>query len=165
MVSFVILVLICLLSNIFIIKKLERYEEYSSEQVNMEIESEDGYKYCILERDTGESIVSILKYTGSEIEIEVPENIDGYKVAFIESACFAYNENIEKVIIPETVEYMGPSVFGGCKKLNYVRMPESIEEAGQGLFLDTSDELVVYCKENSYMHTYVQDQNYSFELY
>ena len=55
--------------------------------------------------------VSITKYLGEEIEITVPDTIDGYRVLKIEDKCFFGNKKVKKIIISDNVESIGELAF------------------------------------------------------
>ena len=57
---------------------------------------------------------AITGYTGSDAEIVLPSEIDGYIVQEIADSAFEKNETLEKVILPETLERVGSGIFSGC---------------------------------------------------
>lgn len=63
--------------------------------------SEDDYLYSI---DNGEA--SIIKYLGSKDKIAVPTTLEGAKVVRLFATAFKDNETVNKVIIPNGIEYL-----------------------------------------------------------
>lgn len=67
----------------------------------------------------------IIGYTGTEKNLTIPEELGGYPVNTISGGAFAGNENIESVVLPETVHSIGISAFEGCTSLSEVTFGES----------------------------------------
>jgi len=61
--------------------------------------------------------ITIEKYNGSEISVNVPERINGNEVVAIASNAFAENKTIKSVKIPDTVSYIYDNAFYGCENL------------------------------------------------
>lgn len=83
--------------------------------------------------------IVITGYSGREKTVIIPEEIDGKPVTTIATGCFAGNNHIETVLIPDTVTQIGRAVFKNCRNLRSVRLPGGIEEIPQGAF--------AYCKK------------------
>lgn len=80
------------------------------------IESGD-YKYSLQIYDDGEEVAFLEEYIGSDAEVEIPEEIDGYTVRGLGDRTFYENEEITKIIIPETLWDFGNFPFYGCTSL------------------------------------------------
>ncbi len=101
--------------------------------------------------------VSITKYTGSDSHVEIPSEIDGYKVetiaknAFkgntslvsvsipdtvktIERFVFTHCTSLTSIIIPDSVTYLAPSVFSGCSALESIVTGNGVTEIEEGAF-------------------------------
>lgn len=72
-------------------------------------------------------------YTG-EAELTVPSEIAGQTVTTIGGACFAGDDFITTVQLPETVVSIGASAFADCTALRGVFIPESVSEIGAKAF-------------------------------
>ena len=91
---------------------------------------------------TGEGMVydqdgenyTIADYKGNDVEVTVPNSIDGKTVIKIEDNAFAGNKNIRKVSIPSCVEIIGESAFSGCENLREVDVVEGLKEIGYKAF-------------------------------
>lgn len=106
--------------------------------------SNPDYTYKILSDGTA----SITKYTGTNTEVVIPSELEGYKVteiglkAFydctfltgvvipnsiisIDNSAFAYCTSLTNVTIPDSVTNIGSSVFYGCTALTSVILPKS----------------------------------------
>lgn len=74
----------------------------------------------------------LTKYKGNEIEVTIPSTIDGYPVVSFGTTFskivdpdsdFEYNlREIKKIVIPESVEYIGPGSFYACEKLESIEV-------------------------------------------
>ncbi|MCC8191568.1 MAG: leucine-rich repeat protein [Ruminococcus sp.] len=91
------------------------------------------YEYEILEDGTAE----ITRYNGSDAEIELPSEIDGYVVTSIGSYSFADNEgniSISSIIIPESVTSIEAYAFYNLWRLTEVTIPTSVTSIGYHAF-------------------------------
>lgn len=94
-----------------------------------EVFSAGDYEYILSEEDTA----IITKYSGSEEELIIPEELDGYAVTGIGEAAF-YEGKMTSVVIPEGVGSIGEAAFSGCELLTAVTLPESLESTGISAF-------------------------------
>ena len=86
--------------------------------------SEDGvYEYSVLEDGT----IEITDYYGSENDLMIPSEIDGYTVTRIGYDAF-YNEDFTNVSIPDTVTEIGPYAFQNCSYLTSIVIPDSVNK-------------------------------------
>lgn len=81
----------------------------------------------------------LIEYTGNEKRVEIPEEVWGYKVTQIGDSVFQ-SLDIEEAIIPETVTYIGGSVFKGCKNLKQVTLPSKLGYIGVCSFMESGIE-------------------------
>ncbi|MEE1055744.1 MAG: leucine-rich repeat protein [Acutalibacteraceae bacterium] len=80
--------------------------------------------------------VIIKKYNGTDKEIVIPEDFNGYSVVEIGSSAFYYNRNITSVTLPSTVKKISDSAFNYCTALTNVNLNEGLEEIGGYAFYD-----------------------------
>lgn len=76
----------------------------------------------------------LLRYEGKDRKLVIPP------VEVIGSGCFANNDELEEVIIPETVKSIGSDCFKDCSSLEKVVLPRSLQQVGKDAFL-ISDHL------------------------
>ncbi len=81
------------------------------------------YEYEELEDGT----LQLTKYNGAEVDIVIPELIDGKKVTVLKRT-FEFNFNITSVVISSSVLEIGDYTFYGCQSLNSVSIPSSVEK-------------------------------------
>lgn len=75
------------------------------------------------------SVIGLIDSTTTEIEI--PQYIDydnkKYKVTSVEEYAFTRNCCLIKVVLPETIRYIGPLAFAYCKNLNSINVSSRID--------------------------------------
>ena len=64
--------------------------------------------------------ISLKKYTGTEVNVTIPETYDGYKVTWINDGAFASNNSIKSVHIPKSITFIAEAVFADCDKLTEI---------------------------------------------
>ena len=65
-------------------------------------------------------VASITDYNGSEANLTIPSEIDGYTVTEIDRSAFKNCTSLTSVEIPETVTYIGEYSFADCTNLKSV---------------------------------------------
>ena len=64
----------------------------------------------------------------------IPAEIDGHKVTSIGSFAFSACNNLNNVIIPDTVTVIRCNAFRSCKNLKSVTIPDSVTTIEEGAF-------------------------------
>lgn len=82
--------------------------------------------------------VAIQSFTGSEKEVIVPSMIGGKPVVRIESGAFLENTAVTSVIVKEGVRTIGSNAFNGCRYLEEVILPGSLEQIDGNAFADAA---------------------------
>lgn len=65
----------------------------------------------------------------------IPEMIEGYPVRIIASGAFHHRTELEEIIIPDTIEYIGDYAFTYCENLKEITLPEKLQYIGDCSFL------------------------------
>lgn len=65
----------------------------------------------------------IEKYNGRDTQVEIPNVIEGRYVGAIADDAFTDNLYLEKVVMPDTIVYIGSRAFMNCTKLTEVELP------------------------------------------
>ena len=94
--------------------------ETNSESVGVTYTSGD-FKYELEERYDGDHVARITEYRGSDTDVIIPSEIDGYKVVAIDE--LYYSENTDKIksfTIPEGVSYIKDYVFKNYDNLENI---------------------------------------------
>ena len=90
----------------------------------------DGFEYTV---DTKKGEVTITGYTGTDITLAIPAEIDGYPVVTIGAKAFR-EANLEVVNIPENVRDINPQAFFGNTALYTVYIPSTMNGIGERAF-------------------------------
>ena len=72
--------------------------------------------------------------TCSDLDIIIPEYIDGYKVTGIGNAAFHKKDNLTSIVIPNGVTSIGDDAFYWCRNLNSISIPNSVTYIGRSAF-------------------------------
>lgn len=94
------------------------------------------FSYTFLDYD---GTVRIDRYKGSATYIEIPSNIDGYRVTIIGNNAFEDNDNLISVTIPDTVTTIYKEAFAYCSNLQNITLPNSIEMIYYRAFRDCNN--------------------------
>ena len=76
---------------------------------------------------------ALTDYSGGETDIEIPAEIGGNTIVYIQDA-FTGNTKIKSVVIPEGVTQIQNAAFSGCTSLETVVLPSSLQKIGPGAF-------------------------------
>lgn len=117
-------------------KDLPGFEDYEEDEDGEDDENPFGDKSAILammgiEPDENGFAISyseedddatLYEYFGTEKKVAVP-----YGVTELEMGCFSLNEEVEEIMLPETLKYIGEDCFENCPNLKKVIIPASVE--------------------------------------
>ncbi len=73
-----------------------------------------------------ETTCAIIEYIGSESNLTIPSQIDGYTVTDIGVGAFSNCTSLESLTLPDTVSYIAEGAFENCTSLRSVSFPENI---------------------------------------
>lgn len=91
----------------------------------------ESYDFTYSELDNNS--VMLTRYHGSDTDVIIPSEINGYRVAALEKT-FSGNKNIKSVTIPESVEWIEESTFAACSNLESVQIGENVKGLGYYAF-------------------------------
>lgn len=86
-------------------------------------------KYTIREEK-----VYITSSSGNAVTMQIPEEIDGRKVAGIDKKAFLSKKNLKEISLPVSLEEIGDWAFAFCRKLEKVTMPAGCHTIGKSIF-------------------------------
>lgn len=89
------------------------------------------YTYTVLENGTAE----IIRYSGKNETVAIPDVLDTYPVTAIGDAAFEYCLALAAVTVPDGVTALCDSAFAYCRNLASVSLPDSLETIGSGAFM------------------------------
>ncbi len=102
--------------------------------------TEDGLRWY----KTPDGEVTVFGYTGSSVNVVIPDSIDGAPVTKIHEKAFLYLDFIEKVTISDTVKTVGVHAFGNCTSLKSVKIGSSVTTIGDYAFYNCQlDEVII----------------------
>lgn len=76
---------------------------------------------------------------------------------------FMYNKELESVVIPDSVIFIGPSVFFNCENLKAVTVPESVKYMYSNTF-EGCKSLTLFVYAGSYAEQYAKENGIPFEI-
>ncbi|CAK7009819.1 MAG: hypothetical protein EUB_01654 [Eubacterium sp.] len=106
----------------------ESSEEYYRAEAK-DILEEDDYQYKSIENG-----VEIVKYTGNDVKVVIPDTLAEKEVVSIGEKAFANNKTLESVDIGRNVQSVGAYAFYYCEKLSGVNIPASLKTIGNSAF-------------------------------
>ena len=72
--------------------------------------------------------------------------------------------NLEKIVIPEGIKLINVNTFYNCSSLKSVYMPNSIENILWDVFVSCHEDMIIYCYENSYVHSFAANYGYTYKF-
>lgn len=97
------------------------------------------YSYEILNDGT----LRLYQYEGTDINIVVPDTIDGRKVTVLGNSTFQYctqASDIESVTLPDSLTTIEKNAFYNCEKLKSVTIPPNVSSIGLAAFVEGLSE-------------------------
>ena len=108
-------------------------------------------------KETATNKYALCKYDGFESNVIVPKYYDNEEVKVISANCFNYavdyNQKLklESITLPDSIETIQKSAFGGCKDLKKINIPKSVKELTPLAFGGcTSLKEIIVDEENPY---------------
>ena len=97
---------------------------------------------------------TIVRYTGISANVTVPTELQGCTVTKIGE--YAFDSNVESVIISEGIEEIDWFAFAGCSRLKEIYIPISVTMINYGAFDYCPNDLVIKCRKGSYAEAYAK---------
>lgn len=93
-------------------------------------------EYGALKYSVMEDHILIKEYSGRDIVLTVPVNIDGLPVTIIGKKAFLAARELKELALPEAVSTIQDWAFASCRNLETITMPKKKLEIGQGILKD-----------------------------
>lgn len=121
-------------------------------------ETDNFFRYEII----NENEVHIIAFVGENFSsnIEIPEEIEGYKVTCIKEGAFYNNPHIKKIVIPSSVEVIENSAFAYCSSLENVVFNDGNSEI---LISQFAFEMCTALKSITFSNRQTVIDDYAFE--
>jgi len=100
------------------------------------------YALVIYEGDFGFEVnyskhtAALVKYTGSEDTVRLPDYFQGYPVTVIDRNVFFENKSVKEIIFSDTNTTVEEYAFMGCTSLETVTIPENVISFGDRVFAE-----------------------------
>ncbi|MDE6035927.1 MAG: leucine-rich repeat protein [Ruminococcus sp.] len=111
----------------------------------------------------GSSALELIKYTGTDENIVIPEQLFDYTVTTIDRYVFKDNQNIKNVTLPDTIDYFDAEVFSNSSVVS-VNIPESLHVIPSNMFKDCSNLETVIFHDNIQLISDTAFENTSVEI-
>lgn len=96
--------------------------------------------YYFISGEHDPDCVSLAEYAGDKEKAEIPEEVWGRKVTGIFTDAFA--SDVEEVVLPETITFIMPTTFEGCKSLKRITLPPQLSSIGTMAFAESGIERI-----------------------
>lgn len=109
--------------------------------------SAEDYQFILLEDGTAK----IIKYTGKDKEVVLPEKLNNETVSTIGNETFRLQSGIERIVIPASISVIESNPFVGCKYLNsfYLAPNHPTLAIIDGVLYSKSDKRLIICPRNT----------------
>ena len=123
------------------------------------------FAYEVMDDGTAE----ITDYVGTDSQLSIPEELDGYSVSSIGYTAFSGCTSLKKVTIPDSVTDIGSSAFEGCTNLASIAIPDGVNTIGGNAFYNTvwydnQSDGVVYAGKVAYTYKGKMPENTTITL-
>ena len=82
--------------------------------------------------------IEIVRYSGEDKKVTVPETIEGFPVTVIKENAFCYCRKMKTIVLPEGLQEIGEGAFESCPKLKKITFQKNaqIVKIGKNAFRD-----------------------------
>lgn len=120
-----------------------------------QIVSEGAFEARVLESGGCE----IVRYTGADSDVVMPQSIEGYPVYSLGERCMehpGHNPSLNNLVLPEGLERIESEALAACSDLRYIYIPASVNYIGEIAFADCPD-VQIHCEPGSLAEQYALD--------
>lgn len=103
--------------------------------------TESGIKWKL----TVSEVMTIIGYSGTPIDVVIPDIINDYDVKCIGDYAFRNCESLKSIVLSKSLTSIGDLAFHGCASLTSVFIPKSVTSVGTRAFIGC-DNLTIYCE-------------------
>ena len=103
----------------------------SAQTSGTELPVPDGLEFEIVDGRN----VTITKYNGNAVTVNIPARIQGLPVTVIHNSAFDSCRNLTSIAIPSSVTSIGNSAFRLCRNLTSIAIPSSVTSIGIWAFV------------------------------
>ncbi len=127
-----------------------------------EIKRQGPFEYELME----DGNARILRYTGNECHVAVPDEFEGHPVTQISMASFRDCSNLQSIILPKELIYLGVHAFLSCSNLTSAELPDKLECIATGAFRDCDcmEKLIIPESVCDFGQSWIFPQSSQFKL-
>ena len=71
---------------------------------------------------------------------------------------------LRKVELHENLHFIGDRAFFGCKALDFIVIPDSVNSIGKDAFSNTDKQFIIQCSFGSYAEEYARKNKIKYQL-
>lgn len=116
---------------------LERLQYYGDINV-LPVDSLWEYEY------NDDDTITLTAYKGFDSTIVIPYSINGYMVSGVSDGIFIECENIDSIIIPNSIKTIASEMFSNCMDITDIKIPSGVSSIGDNAFSGCSNLQTVY---------------------
>ncbi len=104
------------------------------------VSAEDYYgdEYYAFDNGDGSCTISYNYQYSDATEINIPQYVNGMRVSALADWCFDGFSQLETLVLPESLSYIGSCAFSGCESLKRISIPASVTQLSFDAFSDSS---------------------------
>lgn len=116
-----------------------------------------------LQYEIVEKAAVITAYSGRDVELEMPETIEGLPVVWIGKKAFLSNKVLRKITLPQHLAGIGDWAFAYCVRLEQVTLSYHRIEMGQGVFKECGRLMQIESRRDTLQKTAKDTENGTFD--
>ena len=89
-------------------------------------------------RKNTDGTAKLIKYTGSDRSLVLPDTLDGCPLVEIDAGAFGYNETLQSIVFNPSLEVIGSYAFIGCVNLSTMEFGKKLWSIGVDALEDTA---------------------------
>ena len=108
--------------------------------------------------------VEILRYTGNDSKLSIPESLDFLPVMRIGDEAFMRCISLTNVVICDGIQQIGARAFSGCSSLSGIYIPASVLSIADSAFEGCPASLVLIVHPHSAAHGWAEEMKHPYSI-